>query len=50
VGEAFVQAITDRAGFRALDVAWSGAESLPTLAELTAPDDWLARVGAVAAR
>jgi coenzyme F420 biosynthesis associated uncharacterized protein len=50
VGEAFVDAITERAGFRSLDAAWSGPESLPTLAELTAPDDWLARVGAVATR
>ncbi|MGZ4711900.1 MAG: zinc-dependent metalloprotease [Acidimicrobiia bacterium] len=50
VGEAFVEGITASAGFRALDAAWSGPESLPTLAELVSPDDWLARVGAVAAR
>lgn len=50
VGERFVDAVTERAGFRALDAAWSGAEQLPTLAELAAPDDWLARVGAVAVR
>jgi coenzyme F420 biosynthesis associated uncharacterized protein len=47
VGEAFVQAVTDQAGFRALDAAWSGADQLPTLAELDAPDAWLRRVGAV---
>jgi coenzyme F420 biosynthesis associated uncharacterized protein len=47
VGEAFVDAVTARAGFRALDAAWSGPDALPTLAELTAPDDWLTRVGAV---
>ncbi len=46
VGEAFVDAVTDRAGFRSLDAAWQGPEYLPTLAELTAPEDWLARVGA----
>ncbi len=50
VGEAFVDAVTARAGFRALDAAWSGPDALPTLAELTAPDEWLARVGAVVAR
>lgn len=45
VGEAFVEAITQAAGFRALDAAWSGPDALPTLAELTAPTDWLDRVG-----
>lgn len=50
VGEAFVDAVTDLAGFRALDAAWRGPEHLPTLAELAAPADWLARVGATAAR
>ena len=49
VGEAFVDAVTDQAGFRALDAAWRGPEYLPTLAELTAPTDWLARVGRVLA-
>jgi coenzyme F420 biosynthesis associated uncharacterized protein len=48
VGEAFVQAVTDIAGFRALDAAWSGPELLPTLAELDAPEAWLDRVGALA--
>ncbi len=46
VGEAFVDAVTERAGFRALDAAWRGPEFLPTLPELAAPEDWLARVGA----
>ena len=48
VGEAFVQSVTDLAGFRALDAAWSAPEHLPTLAELDAPRTWLQRVGAVA--
>ncbi len=48
VGEAFVEAITDAAGFRSLDAAWAGPENLPTLAELTAPTDWLDRVGRTA--
>jgi coenzyme F420 biosynthesis associated uncharacterized protein len=50
IGEAFVQAVTDRSGFRALDAAWTGPEQLPTLAELRAPEDWLRRVGAVSVR
>ena len=45
VGEAFVEAVTQEAGFRALDAAWQGPEYLPTLPELTAPTDWLDRVG-----
>jgi coenzyme F420 biosynthesis associated uncharacterized protein len=48
VGEAFVEAVTDLAGFRALDAAWSAPEHLPTLAELDAPETWLQRVGTVA--
>ncbi len=47
VGEAFVQSVTELAGFRALDAAWTGPEQLPTLAELHAPHSWLRRVGAV---
>jgi uncharacterized protein (DUF2342 family) len=48
VGEAFVQGVTDLAGFRALDAAWRAPEHLPTLDELQAPERWLQRVGAVA--
>ncbi len=44
VGEAFVKAVETAAGPRALDSAWRGPEYLPTVAELTAPDLWLARV------
>jgi len=50
VGEAFVEAVTNEAGFRALDAAWQGSQNLPTLAELAAPTDWLTRVGRVSAR
>ena len=46
VGERFVDAVDRAAGFRVIDVAWRGPEMLPTLAELDAPDTWLARVGA----
>jgi uncharacterized protein (DUF2342 family) len=44
IGEAFIKAVVARSGERAIDAAWSGPEALPTLAELHAPDDWLARV------
>ena len=50
VGEAFVDAVTNEAGFRALDAAWRGPEFLPTLPELAAPTEWLTRVGRVPAR
>jgi coenzyme F420 biosynthesis associated uncharacterized protein len=46
VGEAFVAAIEREAGPRALDPAWRSPDNLPTLAELEAPTDWLARVEA----
>jgi len=44
VGERFVAAIEHEAGPRALDAAWRGPESLPTIAELATPTAWLARV------
>jgi coenzyme F420 biosynthesis associated uncharacterized protein len=44
VGEAFVAAIEHAAGPRALDAVWRCPENLPTLEELEAPSDWLARV------
>jgi coenzyme F420 biosynthesis associated uncharacterized protein len=44
VGEAFVAAVEREAGPRGIDAAWRGPEYLPTLDELTAPRDWLARV------
>ncbi len=50
VGEAFVERVTQEAGFRALDAAWSDAESLPTLAELVDPTAWLDRVSTNARR
>jgi uncharacterized protein (DUF2342 family) len=31
-------------GSRAIDAAWRGPESLPTMDELARPTDWLARV------
>jgi coenzyme F420 biosynthesis associated uncharacterized protein len=44
VGETFVEAVELEAGPRAIDAAWRGPEWLPTLEELRAPLDWLARV------
>ena len=44
VGEAFIAAVEREAGPRAIDAAWRGPEFLPTLDELSRPNDWLARV------
>lgn len=46
IGERFCEAVVNEAGMGALDYAWRDSESLPTSAELAAPDDWLRRVGA----
>jgi putative hydrolase len=44
VGEAFVAAVEREGGPRAIDAAWRGPESLPTLDEFARPSEWLARV------
>ena len=44
LGEKFVLGIERRAGWGALDMAWSGPEALPTLSEIEDPDRWLSRV------
>jgi coenzyme F420 biosynthesis associated uncharacterized protein len=44
VGETFVAAVEREAGPRAIDAAWRGPESLPTLDELARPDEWVRRV------
>lgn len=49
IGEAFVNAIERDAGPRAVDAAWRGPESLPTLQDLREPSAWLTRVGTVGA-
>jgi coenzyme F420 biosynthesis associated uncharacterized protein len=46
VGESFVEAVEREAGLQAIDAAWRGPESLPTMDELTRPIDWLQRVQA----
>ena len=45
VGERFIGGVVDRAGFGAIDAAWSSPDQIPTLAELDDPGAWLARVG-----
>ena len=44
VGETFIAAVEREAGPRAIDAAWRGPEFLPTIDELSRPNDWLARV------
>lgn len=45
MGQRFIHGVERRAGFAALDAAWSGPEALPTLDEIAHPERWLARVG-----
>ncbi|MBI5158430.1 MAG: zinc-dependent metalloprotease [Acidimicrobiia bacterium] len=45
LGQRFILGVERRAGFGALDVAWSGPEALPSLEEISHPEQWLARVG-----
>jgi coenzyme F420 biosynthesis associated uncharacterized protein len=49
VGKAFCDAVVDRGGIAALNRAWEGPDSLPTLAELGDPLGWLARTEPLAA-
>lgn len=44
MGEAFILEVERRAGWEALDRAWSSSETLPTLAEIEDPARWLSRV------
>ncbi len=44
-GEAFLAAIEDALGPRAVDRCWEGVDRLPTLDEIRRPEAWLARVG-----
>jgi uncharacterized protein (DUF2342 family) len=45
IGEGFCDEVVREAGFGAIDLAWRGPESLPTLSELSDPGAWLRRVG-----
>jgi coenzyme F420 biosynthesis associated uncharacterized protein len=44
-GEQFIAAVEAAGGPRAIDLAWQGPQRLPTLAEIKAPEAWMARVG-----
>ena len=43
-GEAFCQAVFEKHGIEALNIAWTGPETLPRLEELDRPGEWYARV------
>jgi coenzyme F420 biosynthesis associated uncharacterized protein len=45
VGERFVRGVIAAGGPRSIDAVWVAPAHLPTLAELDAPAQWLARVG-----
>jgi len=44
MGEAFILEVERRAGWEALDAAWSSPDALPTLEEIADPPRWLSRV------
>lgn len=44
LGKRFCDWVSLHEGVDCLNVVWSGPDALPTLAELTAPADWVARV------
>jgi coenzyme F420 biosynthesis associated uncharacterized protein len=44
VGRRFCDAIVERAGPETLAIAWSSPAELPTMEELGAPEQWLARI------
>lgn len=43
-GSRFVREVVDRVGMDGFNQVWSSPESLPTRAEIKAPDQWVARV------
>ncbi len=43
LGRSFCDAVVKRGGIEALNRVWSSPDALPTLAELEAPGDWVAR-------
>ena len=44
-GRDFILSIEKRAGWSTLDLAWESPDALPTRAEISDPESWLARVG-----
>ncbi|HEX2104155.1 MAG TPA: zinc-dependent metalloprotease, partial [Solirubrobacteraceae bacterium] len=49
LGREFCDAVVERGGIEALNRVWASPAQLPTLAELEAPEAWLARTAARAA-
>ena len=43
-GAAFVRGVVDRVGMTGFNRVWDSAATLPTAAELAAPERWVARV------
>jgi uncharacterized protein (DUF2342 family) len=43
-GERFIKAVEKEAGWGAVNLAFRGASSLPTLGEIDDPTSWLSRV------
>jgi coenzyme F420 biosynthesis associated uncharacterized protein len=43
-GSSFVRHIVDKVGLDAFNAIWTSPETLPTKAEITAPDEWVKRV------
>jgi coenzyme F420 biosynthesis associated uncharacterized protein len=48
-GERFVSAVESAGGRNLFDRVWSGPASLPSLAEIRRPQDWITRIGATPA-
>lgn len=46
MGERFVAGVVERAGMEGFNRVWERPASLPTLEEVSSPDEWVARVGA----
>jgi coenzyme F420 biosynthesis associated uncharacterized protein len=44
LGERFCEALITEGGYRLLNRVWDGPEMMPTMAEVRAPDRWIARV------
>jgi len=47
IGERFVAKVVETAGMSGFNRVWAGADNLPTLEEISQPELWVARVGAI---
>ena len=43
-GKAFVDAVVGQVGMAAFNTVWTSPETMPTMAEIGEPDQWIARV------